>query len=132
MPKPKSKKPGTVAICINVPRKLARRLDRMLADLRRVEEYAFISRSGFLSHALAEWCQILDSPEREPAPAVEVRRRLRPEPRTTPNGMSKLNAEKVRAIRSDSRTFQKIAKDMGVNASTIGRVKNGDTWAWVT
>ena len=80
--------------------------------------------------ALGEWCAILDDPAFEPRPlAVRVRTRPMVE-RPTANG-SRLTPANVRAIRNDHRTFQKIAADMGVNASTIGRVKNGDTWAWV-
>ena len=125
----KSKK-ATVPICINIPCKLMRRLDRMLADLRAREEYGHISRSAFLSHALKEWLMILDNPAREPAPA-EVRRRIRSASKTTPNGMSKLTPAKVRALRKDCRSFEKIAADLGVNASTIARARSGETWAWV-
>lgn len=131
MPKVKPKNLGTVAICINVPVKLMKRLDKELAALRRHQEYAYISRSAFLSHALAEWTMILDNPAREPATATEVHRRLRPKPRTRPNGMSKLDAAKVRAIRRDTRRHRVIARDMGVSPSTVGRVKNGETWGWV-
>ena len=132
MPKAKPKNPGTVPICINVPVKLMRRLDKMLADLRRDQGYTFISRSAFLSYGLAAWVMILDSPAREPATVTEVRRRLRHAPRTTPNGMSKLTAAKVRAIRKDRRQLRHIAHDMGVNPSTIARARSGATWAWVT
>ena len=131
MPKPKSNKAATTPICINVPVKLMRRLDKMLEQLRSKEEFAWISRSAFISHALGEWCRILDDAAYEPAPAQEVRRRLRPEPRTTPNGMSKLTPAQVRAIRKDRRPFRAIARDMGVAATTVARAKSRATWAWV-
>ena len=131
MPRAKRKNRETVPICINVPTRLMKRLDKMLADLRAREEYAYISRSAFISHALSEWCQILDNPAYEPAPATEVRRRLRPAARVGANGMSKLTAAKVRAIRKDKRQLRDIARDMGVNASTVARARSGATWRWV-
>lgn len=132
MAKPKFEKSATIPICINVPVRLMKRLDTMLADLRRQQEYAYISRSAFISHALSEWTLILDNPARLPAPAQEVRRRLRPAPRNTPNGMSKLSAAKVRRIRKDPRCHRVIARDLGVNPSTVLRAKSGATWAWVS
>ena len=131
MPRAKPRNPETVPICINVPTKLMKRLDKMLADLRRHQEYAYISRSSFLSHALSEWTLILDNPARLPESTQAVRRRLRPEPRTTPNGMSKLTPAQVRAIRKDRRPFRAIARDMGVAATTVARAKSRATWAWV-
>ena len=127
----KPKNPETVPICINVPTKLMKRLDKMLADLRRHQEYAYISRSSFLSHALSEWTLILDNPARLPESTQAVRRRLRPESRAIPNGMSKLTAAKVRRIRKDPRRHRVIARDLGVNPSTVARAKSGATWAWV-
>ncbi len=132
MAKPKRKNPETVAVCLNIPTKLMKVLDKRLADLRAKEEYAYISRSAFVSHALGEWCRILDDAAYEPAPAQEVRRRLRPKPRTTPNGMSKLTPKEVVAIRKDRRPFRAIARDLGVAASTIARARSGATWGWVT
>lgn len=131
MPKAKPKNPGTVAICINVPVKLMKRLDKELAALRRHQEYAYISRSAFLSHALAEWVAILDNPARLPESPQAVRRRLRPAPRTTPNGMSKLDAAKVRALRRDTRGVRAVASDLGLSPSTVSRARSGATWAWV-
>ena len=127
----KLRKPETVAICINVPTRLMRRLNKMLADLRVQDEYKYISRSAFLSHAWAEWCLILDNPARLPESMETVRRRLRPEPRTRPNAMSKLTPAKVRAIRKDGRPFRKIARDLGVAATTVSRARTGATWGWV-
>ena len=129
--KSKHRGAGTIPICINVPVKLMRRLNVMLGSLRNREEYSCISRSAFLSHALAEWTMILDDAAYEPAPAQEVRRRLRPAPRTRPNAMSKLDAAKVRAIRKDKRMIRVIARDLGVAASTVARARSGATWRWV-
>ena len=132
MAKAKPKNPGTVPICINIPRKLMKALDKRLADLRAKEEYAYISRSAFLSHALAEWTMILDNPAYEPAPAQEVRRRLRPEPRQVANPANgKLTPARVRRIRRDKRPLRYIARDLGVSPSAVSRVKNGQTWRWV-
>ena len=131
MPRAKPKKPGTVAICINVPVKLMKRLDKMLSKLRAKEEYACISRSAFLSHGLAEWTLILDNPARLPESTQAVRRRLRPRPRNHPNGNSKLTPVKVRKIRKDARSSVEVAAALGVHKSTISRVRNGQTWASV-
>lgn len=43
----------------------------------------------------------------------------------------KLNAEKVLAIRQDSRPLKAIAGDMGVNISTISAVKTRRTWGHI-
>ena len=131
MPRAKPRNPETVPICINVPTKLMRVLDKRLADLRRHQEYAYISRSSFLSHALSEWTLILDNPARLPESTQAVRRRLRPESRALPNGMSKLTAAKVRRIRKDPRRHRVIARDLGVAATTVSRARTGATWGWV-
>lgn len=44
---------------------------------------------------------------------------------------AKLTEDKVRAIRSDARPHKSIAAQYGVNALSIGRIKNGHSWAWV-
>ena len=74
---------------------------------------------------------ILDNPARLPAPAQEVRRRLRPKPRALPNGNSKLTPAKVRKIRKDTRSSVEVAAALGVHKSTVSRVRNGQTWASV-
>lgn len=50
----------------------------------------------------------------------------------TEHGMSKLNDEKVRAIRSDSRFDRIIAKEYGVSRVTINDIKNRKIWQHVT
>jgi hypothetical protein len=47
------------------------------------------------------------------------------------HGMSKLNADLVRAIRADTRRHKDIAADVGVTKGAIQAVKAGDTWRHV-
>jgi hypothetical protein len=47
-------------------------------------------------------------------------------------GPTKLTAEKVRAIRADSRSLRVIAADYGVTFSNIRQIKTGQTWQHVT
>ena len=84
-----------------------------------------------MAHVVGEWTSILEDPNYDPSIVVPPRRRVRPKPQTTPNGNSKLTVAAVRAIRKDARPFDKIAKELGVDPSTIARVKSGATWAWV-
>lgn len=44
------------------------------------------------------------------------------------NGLAKLTAEMVRAIRADRRTQKQIAADFGVVFSTVGAIKRGALW----
>ncbi len=126
--KPKSER--TVSFNITLPRKMAARMARELAKTRRMAPLMIISRSQFYSHAVGEWLSLLADPTTQPSlPAARVRTRPMVE-RPTANG-SRLTPDKVRAIRKDQRTFEKIARDMGVNPSTVARAKSGETWAWV-
>lgn len=132
MAKRKAKRDATVCYSITFPAKLAKRLDGMLHDLRAEKPYQFVSRSAFYSYCLGEWLAILDDPAREPKGPKEVRRRIRKtEDTTRANGNARLTAAKVRAIRKDKRVLREIAGDLGVAATTIGRIKSGATWGWV-
>ena len=45
------------------------------------------------------------------------------------NGQAKLTEEKVRAIRRDIRSQEKIAVEHGVSQTQISRIKRGERWA---
>lgn len=44
---------------------------------------------------------------------------------------AKLNAEKVLAIRADSRSAAKIAAEYGVSANHAWMIKKGKKWSWL-
>lgn len=44
------------------------------------------------------------------------------------NSSTKLNYEKVTAIRADTRTYAVIAKEFGVCAGTVGEIKRREIW----
>ena len=48
------------------------------------------------------------------------------------HGMAKLNDEKVRSIRADTRRSREIAADYGVSPAAVRRVKRRVDWAHVT
>jgi hypothetical protein len=48
------------------------------------------------------------------------------------NGMAKLRAKQVLAIRRDSRSQETIAAAFGVDQATISDVRRGKTWVWLT
>lgn len=52
--------------------------------------------------------------------------------RGTKNPSAKLNEDKVRLIRQDNRTQAAIAKEYGVGADIISRIKSRKAWEWVT
>lgn len=54
-----------------------------------------------------------------------------PNPRGTNHGLSKLDDEKVAAIRKDQRTQREIAADYGVHQTTIKNIKLNRTWKHV-
>ena len=131
MARRKPKAESTVSFNVTIPRKLARRMDKELAKTRKMLPYACISRSAFYAHALGEWCAILDSPGFELRP-LEVRVRTRPKVGRPARTRTQLTPATVRRIRRDLRPSADVARDLGVDRSTVGRVRNGQTWASVT
>lgn len=131
MARRKPKAESTVSFNITIPRKLAGRLDAELSRAKELVPYQSISRSAFLSHALGEWCALLDDPTTRPTlPSVRVR--LRPPVRSSRRRKAQLTHEQVRSIRADARPLRNIARDMRVDISTVSRVKNGRSWSSVT
>lgn len=47
------------------------------------------------------------------------------------HGMSKLTADVVRSIRQDSRSSVELAEELGVNHSTVQRIRRRETWRHV-
>lgn len=130
--KRKAKKDRHVTLHMTIPAKLARRLDAMHRDQQARQPYSYISRSQWYSYCLGEFVACLDDPWREPGTPAEVQRRISPaDRRSTIPPNATLTPAMVLRIRKDKRTLRKIAADMGVNVSTIARVKNHQTWNWV-
>ena len=121
---------STISFNVTLPRKLARRLDAELAKMKKLVPYMVISRSALVSHALGEWCSLLDNPALQPTLPVRARARP-PAVRAGPvnvRSCPRLTPAEIRKIRRDKRPAVEIARAFGVDKSTIGRVRNGDTW----
>lgn len=129
--KPKSE--STVSFNVTLPRKLSERLDDELVKTKNLVPYMVISRSAFISHCLGEWLSLLRDPTTQPT--LPTRQRVRP-PATRagpPNLRScpRLTPAEVRKIRRDKRPAVDVARAFGVDKSTVGRVRNGDSWRGV-
>lgn len=52
--------------------------------------------------------------------------------RGTAHGMARLTEDDVRRIYSDNRPVTKIAEAFGINHRTVGCIKDGTSWGWLT
>ena len=131
----KAKEDRQVTVHMTVEPKLAARIDAMLEDLRAQEPYRSVTRSALISYLIAEWFSLIDDIENAPKSRADAARRVRDsnlkDSHFAVNGNAILTPKKVLAIRADRRNCGKIAREMDVCVSTISRVKNGQTWAWV-
>ena len=133
--KRKAKKDRQVTVHMTIPPKLAARIDKMLEDLRAQAPYQSVTRSALIAYLVAEHIALIDDIDKVPTTKAEVRRRMRKSPlkdsHDSVNGNARLTPKKVLAIRRDRRSRDKIARAMGVHSSTIYRIKNRETWAWL-
>jgi hypothetical protein len=64
---------ATVTLSLSMPRALLERVDAKVEEVRRDHPYLNVSRSALVAHALGEWLELLDEPERVPTAAPRCR-----------------------------------------------------------